>query len=419
MVCIVGLFRARIAIYGYVWFALMQPDVLAWCEGKYPFSTMLAVAVLVGSIPHLSRLPSLFRNPTTRLLLLLQVPLTLSMIFCEGTFLAADRYVEYTKTILVLLMIPIVIRTEKELKTLLIVMAFSMGLFGARFGFYGLRSGGALFNQTYGKQYDNNTMGLALALVIPLCWFCRYLVQSRWIRMALLGTMTASTAAMIMTNSRGASLAAAAAFVVMIARSKHRVGVLIAVVLTIGPAIYMVKDQYFNRMSTLSNYDEDASAEGRLTQWKVTLQMIKDYPFLGVGFGSRNYIVVSQRYLKRENDIGAHNTYLQMMSDSGIPALLIYSMLLFGTIIWLGGSAKRIREIHPGSEFIPIALQASLIAFAVGGTFGSFQRYDFSYILLMSAASWRIVSETISEDPPEEAETPEDEIGSLAGAEAS
>jgi len=294
MVCIVGLFRARIAIYGYVWFALMQPDVLAWCEGKYPFSTMLAVAVLVGSIPHLSRLPSLFRNPTTRLLLLLQVPLTLSMIFCEGTFLAADRYVEYTKTILVLLMIPIVIRTEKELKTLLIVMAFSMGLFGARFGFYGLRSGGALFNQTYGKQYDNNTMGLALALVIPLCWFCRYLVQSRWIRMALLGTMTASTAAMIMTNSRGASLAAAAAFVVMIARSKHRVGVLIAVVLTIGPAIYMVKDQYFNRMSTLSNYDEDASAEGRLTQWKVTLQMIKDYPFLGVGFGSRNYIVVSQ-----------------------------------------------------------------------------------------------------------------------------
>lgn len=417
VICLCGLFRARIAIYGYVWFALMQPDVLAWCEGKYPFSTILAMAVLLGSIPHFRYLPLLFKNWTTGLLLLLQIPIALSIVFCEGNFLAPDRYIEYSKTIIVLLMIPVVLRTEKELRTLLVVMAFSMGLFGARFGLFGLRTGGALFNQVYGQQYDNNTLGLALALVIPLCWFSRNFIESKWIRAALLATMAAATAAMIMTNSRGASLAAAAAILVMICRSKRRLGVLFAVALAIGPAIYVVKDQYFKRMSTLENYDEDASAEGRLTQWKVAFQMAHDYPILGVGFGSRNYIVISARYLNRANDIGAHNTYLQTMADCGIPALIIYTTLLFGTILWLGRSAKKIRVICPGSEFIPIALQGSLIAFAVGGTFGSFQRYDFSYILLMAAAAWRTVYESLSANA-ESSEGAQDLEGSLTQAEA-
>ena len=33
-ICIATLFSARIGIYGYLWYSLMRPDVLAWASPK-------------------------------------------------------------------------------------------------------------------------------------------------------------------------------------------------------------------------------------------------------------------------------------------------------------------------------------------------------------------------------------------------
>ncbi len=72
--------------------------------------------------------------------------------------------------------------------------------------------------------------------------------------------------------------------------------------------------------------------------YKGALAVARDYPLLGVGFGGINFIIVVQRYLDEENFIVAHNTYLQMMADSGIPAFLMWVGLMWGTI---GGSGDR------------------------------------------------------------------------------
>ena len=162
----------------------------------------------------------------------------------------------------------------------------------------------------------------------------------------------------------------------------------IVAVLAVGPAIYLVREQYFARMATLANPEQEASAASRLLQASAALKIWSDYPVLGVGFGSRNYGAMVGDYLGSTDTHGAHNTYIQMAVDSGTGAFVVYVCLLFGTIRWLGRSAVQTRRTNAGLEYIPIALQTALVTFAVGGYFGSMQRYDFVYFLLMAAAAW-------------------------------
>jgi probable O-glycosylation ligase (exosortase A-associated) len=385
--CIAGLFRPRIALYGYLWFAVSQPDVMAFCPEKYPFSLALAMVCVIGLVRYLPQLPILFRLPSVMGLLVLQIPLALSVVFCEGPFLAPDRYSMYMRTMLIAFLIPLFTESARDLIGLFLTFAISQALFGSRFGVYGFLHGGHGVEWGY-SGYDNNETAMAITILIPICWYARDLVSKMWMKLALLVIMLSATPAVIMTNSRGSSLALGTVAVLMIFRSKHMVAMLVVVAIAIGPAIYLVQEQYFNRMSTLGNYEEEASAANRVVVWQAALRMSADYPILGVGFGQRNYQEILPRYFGREEHHAVHNTYIQMLVDSGIFAILIYAGMLIGAVVSLGLSLARVRKTHPRWSAVPIGLQTSLIAFMVGGTFYSMQRWDLPYFLLMMVAAW-------------------------------
>ena len=47
--CVAGLINPVIGLLGYMWYSLMRPDALAWTEGQYPYSLMLAAVTLFGA----------------------------------------------------------------------------------------------------------------------------------------------------------------------------------------------------------------------------------------------------------------------------------------------------------------------------------------------------------------------------------
>jgi putative inorganic carbon (hco3(-)) transporter len=384
-----ALVRPKTGVYAYIWFAVMRPDVLAWCADNYNFSMMLAVATFIGSVRFLHRIPVLFTNPVVRLFLLLQIPLALSAVFAVIPALSVERYVDYLKSMAVLLLVPLFIETAQDLRVLLLIVGASVGVIGMRFGLFSLFHGGLILIDGYGGQMsDNNLVALALAMSVPLLWYGRTFTESRILKTAILCMLPVCIATIVMTNSRGGSLALGSVFLLIAARSKQKV-ITLAVLLTVaGGAIYLVRDQYLARMSTIATYNQEASAYSRVEHARAAVKMWQDYPVLGVGFGGNNYSRLSAKYLGREDIHVVHNTYLQMLVDSGALALVIYVVLLYGTILWLGVSAYRTRRLWPGYESLPISIQLSLIAFAVGGTFYSSQRYDLTYIILMGAAAW-------------------------------
>lgn len=395
-VCAAGLVNPVIGLYGYVWYSLMRPDVLAWAEGLYPHSITLAVVTLLGVWRFVPNYSHWLRNPFVLLVLLLQVPILLSNLMAPFPDLAWAPYWRFTRILLMCLVIPLFIQTLKDFHRLMLLMVGCLMFIGFKYGLFGLRMGGIKLDIGYGGfMSDNNTLAMALVMALPMAWYARGIVEQKWAKMALLIGCFFTIMAIVMTHSRAAALTLALVYLVIAARSKYKL-VTLAVVVTISlPGLYLVRDSFKARMKTLENPEEEGSAAARMEYARAAVRMWKDYPLFGVGFGTHNWVRLSGAYLGHTNERRhvVHNNYLQMLVDSGTPALLILCAQLFGGIWWLGRSARRMTRLFPGEgkENYPIMLQMSLIAFAFCSIFASRTEYDFYYYLIMCCGCWWIV----------------------------
>jgi probable O-glycosylation ligase (exosortase A-associated) len=409
IICLIAPFQPLIGLYGYIWFALMRPDVLAY--SIQPYSLALAVTTLVGSIRFVFKLHLLFRSPIGLGLLLLQIPIFLSVVFAHDRSLTYQEYTQYIHMMVMAFLIPVFIETVTSLRWLIYVMAFSLGFLGSKWGIYGVIHGGVRFSQGFGGLLaDNNAFALALAMGIPFCWYARELAKGFLNRTMFLVMAAATVPAIIFTYSRGAALSLAAVMLMIGFRSKKKAGFVLLAVFVLGGSIYMVKESYLDRLSTVKVSPTEQSAALRVLYIKVAFHMWRDHPLLGVGFGMLNEMDLMDRYTDVSTVHGAqviHNTYMQMLCDSGIVAFLLYITILFGSILWLEASIRRMNRSHPHLAIYPMAIQTSLVAFAIGGTFLSRVGFDLTYIVMLAGAAWYNIEKNLPPPVTEiEAEKP-------------
>ena len=403
----IALVRPRIGLYSYIWFALMRPDYFAWAIGSFPFSPVLSIATLVGSLRYYYRYPIVLRESLSRALILYQLPVIASVYMAVNPALTYAPFWEFERIVFMALLIPILIESMEHLRMLFLVIVFSLGAIGIKFGLFGWRMGGVSISEGY-AGLDNNALALALVIALSFCWYMRSQVESRWVKLAMLAIIFGCVATVIMTRSRGASLAMAVTFLLITIRSRRKLAVAVVVVLLMVPSIYLVRQQYFARMSTLQDPTADSSANSRIILAKVYWEMWKDYPVFGVGFGNENGIKLLPYYLSnpKYDQLKIHNTYLQVLVDSGIFAFLIFIYLLFGAIIRLYSSIKLCRSEGSGLVIYPMAMQTGLIAIAQYGLTGGRERYDFLYFILMAASTWFLIQRNSRLAPATETPAP-------------
>ena len=101
--------------------------------------------------------------------------------------------------------------------------------------------------------------------------------------------------------------------------------------------------------------------------------MTAEHPLFGVGPG--NFPIISDSWRV------THNSYTQMSSEGGIPALVLYVMVL-----WAGfKNLKRTRKLsgtNKEAKLFAGALHASLAGFVVGSLFASCAYQFFPYFLV-------------------------------------
>ncbi|MGA2194385.1 MAG: putative O-glycosylation ligase, exosortase A system-associated [Bryobacteraceae bacterium] len=399
-----AVFRPVFGLYAYVWFALMRPDFYAWAQGSFPFSPVLAGATLLGSIPKLVNLKAIFKDFSSLLLLAYQVPIAASVVFSVAPYLTYYPYAEFERITLMALLIPVLIQTERDLRGLFLVIALSQGMVALKFGLFGLRSGGVHITDGY-AGLDNNGLALAVVMVLPFCWYMRQKVDSLWLKALLVAMVFSAITAVIMTESRNGALALVTVLLMIAWRSRYKVPVLLMFALLAVPAFLLFQKQFVARMSTLENASADSSAYSRWILSQTAFRMWQDYPVFGVGFGNEVFILLQPPYIPEKyqatmaQDLKVHNTYLQILVDSGIFALAIFVVLLFSTIFRLGTSSRYWKKAkNPALRVYPMALQCSLVAIAQYGIAGGRERYDFLYILLMSAAAWFLLERKLRAD---------------------
>lgn len=384
---VVGLANARIALLGYIWFAIMRPDVLAWAPDR-SYSLMLGLVASLSCLREIYHLLPALQIRWMVLLMSYWFLIILSVMFSTHIELSLFTLRIFFPTMLTATLIPVVLRRFEDIRLLFLVMAFSLGFLGLKFGLWGVLAGGTSYTQGYGGSLsDNNLFALGMVVGLPLCWYARDVVQGFKWKMMFLSFCIFMPAAIVMSHSRGGILALGVALLFVIWYSKRRVLSFVLLSLFVMGSVLLVKDSIVERMATLKSVEDDASAQGRLTHWSGAFRMSLDYPVFGVGFGGLPYARNISRYLTYDSSQFAHNNYLQMVADSGYPATLVYCAMLFGLIIWFRSVGMKFRGRDPAMYAMAMGMCASLIGFAVGSVFLSRTFYETPYYIFAFGAA--------------------------------
>jgi probable O-glycosylation ligase (exosortase A-associated) len=398
-ISVVGIALPRIALFGWIWFALMRPDFVSYTPGRHAYSLWMATALMVGSARYLGNFgPAWVRNPYSRLLILMLVPLFISSLLAPLPDDASEAYGVFLRVALASLTIPLLITDLPNFKLLYLVTGMSLGIHGLWRGTFGLLQGGFRMQAGIGGfMTENNTFGCGLVMVLPFIWCARSVVEQKWLRMFLMWMTIGTISTIIWTFSRGAALGLGALLILFAVYSRRKLAFLLLAVIGIGPILYLVRDQYLSRMETIVDARGDSSILSRWELMRVAPQVWAERPWFGVGLGERNFFVYSNRFLPTElgRNLVVHNSYLQILAHGGIFAFVIFMYMLFGTLWRASRSASLMKRRYPELEPYPRAIQASLIGFAVCSLTQPRAMFDLFYMVVAIAGAWHTISNNL------------------------
>jgi probable O-glycosylation ligase (exosortase A-associated) len=340
----------------------------------------------------------IFANPISRLILLLQVPLVLSAVFAVIPQLTFAPLGLYWRVVVMALLILVLIETKQDLIMLALVIGGSLGFLAGKMGAFGILSGGARYTAGYGGMMsDNNTYAMALAMGLPICWYLKDLVTQRWLKMGLMALAILSIPGVLMTYSRGVAVSMGVGIILIAFRSRHKILMATGVAVFGLVLISFLGATYSERLGTLLDPTVEASANSRITFAKAALRMAADYPLFGVGFGKLNQQRLFGNYVVNHDgfvEMVVHNSYLQMLVDAGIFALIIFVMLIAVTILLMQRSYQHWKKTDPSLTPIPLMLQTTLLIYAVDALVLSHHSFDLFYMTLTMAAAWLEIEKT-------------------------
>ena len=190
-----------------------------------------------------------------------------------------------------------------------------------------------------------NILGGAIALLAPLALALAVggpaLARGTFARIAAGLLFIGLCAAAARTGARGASVGIAAGSVLTLVLTSHRFVWLIP----IGVAATAVGTFGFGRPALKAWASlADASMGDRLAIWSRAISLLRAFPFTGVGMGafgqSADILYPFLRVGPHAPISHAHNLFLQVGVDLGLPGLVAYLVLL-GLSVWMAADVLR------------------------------------------------------------------------------
>lgn len=226
-------------------------------------------------------------------------------------------------------------------------------------------AGHAVWMRAFSIFSDSHMLAFYLGLILPL-GVALYFISSKhkkiiFIINALLFFV------LLLTFTRGAYLSLLASFLVMAGLLwKYFKAKLAAVFILLCLLILIVPGTPFSfRFATIFNLQEESNV-GRLAMWQRASQIGQQHFFSGVGLG--NYSLMVNPEMDYRNPTTAHNLYLDIFSEMGIFALIIWLLLILGSI---GIVYRKIIKADRTSDqaWLALGLMGSLVYYASHSVF--------------------------------------------------
>ncbi len=228
-----------------------------------------------------------------------------------------------------------------------------------------------------GPLEDPNDLAYFLVAAIPLLVALGRPPSERSSRLWTAGL--AATALVLMagaaaTFSRGGALALTAAVAWLVARRALPVRVVVsglAALAVLGVGVLAFAGPTLDKALQEKSYIAGTNVDTRELRWQAAARMLSENPVLGVGPGGfrGGYAAASHNAEVDEQTPVAHNMYLEVAAELGLPGFGLFAGLLAVSAV----ASERVLRTGPRREMA--AVQASLIAVVVASTFLSQQYY--------------------------------------------
>lgn len=372
---------------------VLNPHRLTWSFAyAMPFAAITAGATFIGIV--VSKDPKRFPiNGVTVTLALFMVWVTITTPLGFYPDLSFDLWNRVIKVLVFVFVTIIVIHSRRHVQLLVWALVVSLGFYGVKGGLFTVLSGGSYRVYGPGQSFieDNNSLALALAMVIPLFYYLVGQARQRWLKLSLLASMVLCAFASLGSHSRGALVAIAAMTVFLWLKSDRKAIVGLGLIVVAPLMIMFMPENWSARMTTISGYEADASAQGRINAWWMAYNLAKDR-FTGGGFAISTPDIFA-RYAPNPDApvLVAHSIYFEVLGQHGFPGLFLFLLLWYLTwrcANWVIKQSKGEPDLE-WARSLAAMIQVSLVAYAVGGAFLSLSYFDLPYYELAALVIMR------------------------------
>jgi O-antigen ligase len=359
---------------------------------------LLAIVLFWFDRYEIRRARHLFTPPTKFLLALLcwmMLSVTGALVPGASFELVVDNFL---KTVLMYLVVAGSVRTTRDVERLAMIYLAAAAVYSivvvTRFE-VGIGNDWRLGRLYY---YDANDFATFAVTAMPIGLYFLHASRRTLGRALAALALVVLALAFVRAGSRGGfiALAAVAGFVVLrytgVALRWRMCAAAIVTLVVMGTA----SDRYWEQMSTiLSDTDYNRTHEsGRLQIWRRGVGYMLGNPVFGVG--PQNFQaaegMLSAFHDRQRLDIGvrwnaAHNSFIQIGAELGIPGLVMFVAFIAASFGLLRRASRRGADsVDTRHRALTQALMAALIGFVVGACFLSLAYSEMLYTLAALAA---------------------------------
>jgi probable O-glycosylation ligase (exosortase A-associated) len=308
--------------------------------------------------------------------------MTFTTFFATFPPAAWEQWEKVAKIQLMIFVALMLITTRERLHLLVWTIAVSIGFYGVKGGIFTILNGGV--HRVYGPTgtfiADNNSMGLALAMTVPLMYYLYQQSTRIYVRWGLIAAMLLTSIAAFGTHSRGALLGMMAMGAMLWWKSRQKVLMALLVAIGASAVFLLMPQEWFDRMATIKTYEDDWSTQGRFRAWEFAFNMALSRP-TGGGFETFR------------GGTDAHSIYFEVLGEHGFIGLALF--LSLGTFTWIAaGRIHRETEKTPDMSWmanLARMTQVSLVAYATAGAFLGMAYFDYPYNLVLIVVACRAI----------------------------
>jgi putative inorganic carbon (hco3(-)) transporter len=307
---------------------------------------------------------------------------------------AVEQTSEFSKIVLVYLLLENVITSEKRLRTVMCTMIIG-GLFPA-IGTIHSYASGVFFEGTRaawrGIFRNPNEDAYGLVILIPLALAVAN-KSGRFTRLAIWTAVAAYLVAIFLTLSRGGLIGLFGMLGLMGWKQKSiviKAGM--ASALLIG---LVLVGMFWNRNTTsLTDIKGDTTVRQRFATFRAGGLMFLHNPLLGVGPGDS--MVAYPLYVPKDAHCGCqdqlvvHNSFIQVLAETGILGFIPFSIFVFSSLYHAWGLEKG--PIGPYAK----ALELALVGFVMCSLSGGFTYTWWPYLLAGLTASAKRIGDSMN-----------------------